>query len=283
MLEDGDLYAAFIIPEEYTASAIAAQAGTGEAASVKLIINQGKNPTIASTLESSLASMAEAAGLSYETEYYNAVPAEYGSMGAMLPILMTTGTYLVSMFTAQACSRMFRQRRQTAGGYKTGILQAVYLAVLSFVVGFAVTGVLTLIAGASLPFVNCGIFLSLCSMAFMFLIVGASNLFPKFGMLIPVGVFMLGVGTLQGTYEFLPRLWQLLIYPWEPVRFWVEGNRAILYQGAGWWNTSAAAMLIVFAIGIVMFAVSVYRSEKEVRTGTQASSAKQWNSAANHA
>ncbi|NHB84988.1 hypothetical protein G7085_11205 [Tessaracoccus sp. HDW20] len=73
-----------------------------------------------------------------------------------------------------------------------------------------------------------------------------------------MGILLLGMGTANMPFEFLPAFWQDFVYPWNPLRFLAEGSRALLFQGAGWWNAATPALLVTALVGALLVLSSVF-------------------------
>ncbi len=92
--EKGTYYASLVIPKDFTATSVAAQMGTGEQSLPTITINQGKNPTIAATVETMFMQMMSETGISPNIKYLNPVSEDLGSgaivqqMSYMLAIIL---------------------------------------------------------------------------------------------------------------------------------------------------------------------------------------------------
>lgn len=75
------------------------------------------------------------------------------------------------------------------------------------------------------------------------------------------GAGLLGMGTANLPYEFLPAFWQDWIYPWMPLRFLAEGARALAFQGAALWNGSTAALSVTALVGAAALITSAWRPQ----------------------
>ena len=250
-LDDNDFYALVMVPVDFSTSALASRAGQGEMSPIHVTINQGKNPMVASMLQPAFAGMSDAGSeteITLEISYHNPVPAELGMVANFAPTMFVLFVYISSYSTAIVTNNMLPLRN---GGRRETILSQLG-AILIAAVGIGVVGsaVLGWLIDIELSFVDVAVYLALGSVAFMSLVIGALNWFGTRGMIIPVLILLLGMGTANLPYEFLPNFWQNWIYPWMPLRFLAEGARALLFQGAGMWSPSMTAIAIIAAIGL---------------------------------
>lgn len=61
---------------------------------------------------------------------------------------------------------------------------------------------------------------------------------------------------------FLPGFWDAAVASWEPLRYFGEGLRALLYQGSGLWNCATAASIVLAAVGVAVSLIAVVREKK---------------------
>jgi X-X-X-Leu-X-X-Gly heptad repeat protein len=228
------------------------------ASSIELLINQGKNPMVSSSLQSSLSSLPLPASVGIETEYMNPLPEEMG-MGFTHMVLMIL-TYISSYATAAVIANIFKLKRNSRVSLGRSLaIQLGYAAVTSLVVGFAITTILRFAVGESIPLVDTALFIAIASFSFQLLVIAALDWFGMIGMIVPVGLLILGMGAAYLPTEFLPEFWQQFIYPWDPLRFMVDGFKEILYMGQGFWNASAKVLTLVVSIGFVLLAANLLR------------------------
>lgn len=273
LLDSGEVYAALTIPADFS-ERIAASAGrtalgtqlverlpqlAEEASadpSVKLVINQGKNPMVSNSLGSAISSMASSSGVAFDIEYKNPLPTGM-SMGFTHMILMML-TYLSSYVTAVVVSRTFELKRGGARQVLASVAaQVCYAAACALAIGFCAAGIISAATGAAVSFVDLALFVALASFAFQMLVLGALDLFGMAGMVVPIGLLVIGMGAAYLPTEFLPAFWQNWIYPWDPLRFMADGYRGIMYMGQGFWNASSPALLVMVAVGAALVALKV--------------------------
>lgn len=237
----------------------AADEASGNAAepTIKLVINQGKNPMVSNSLGSAISSMASSAGVTFDIEYENPLP-EGMSMGFTHMILMML-TYLSSYITAVVVSNTFKPQRGRGARRSLGCvgIQVAYAVACALVIGFCAAFVISHATGAAIAFVDLALFVALASFAFQMLVLGALNLFGMAGMVVPIGLLVVGMGAAYLPMEFLPAFWQNWVCPWDPLRFMADGYRGILYMGQGFWNESSPALLTMAAVGAALTALKL--------------------------
>lgn len=240
---------------EAAAQQVAAD-GADSIAALTMIVNQGKNPMVTGQLAGSLADVTGDPNVHVDVKYYNEIPASIAQLATFLPMVFMILAYITGYAGGIGIRSVFPLG--WAGRYKTIATQLGLAAVASAVAGFSAASIVAaLVPGAELAVGEAGSFLSIAVFALMSLVVGSINWAGMAGMLVPVGVLVLGLGAADLPYEFLPSFWQNWIYPWNPLRFLAEGGRALLYQGAGWWNAATLGLVVTGLIGIALVTTSV--------------------------
>lgn len=255
-LADNRIYAALIVPADFTTSQIKAMLGAGEAAPLTLVVNEGKNPMVTSQLAGSIETLGGSDAVDIVTEYYNEVPDSLGRIASFLPMILMILVYLSSY--ASAITLRSALPLKAAGRGRTAALQLLLAAGLSVLIGFATAQVLVALVDVELPVLDIAAFQALASFALISLVLGSVNWVGTLGMAVPVLILVTGIGTADLPYEFLPSFWQEYIHPWNPLRFMADGARALAFQGAGWWNPATSGVLLAGAIGAVLTATSVF-------------------------
>lgn len=228
---------------------------------VSLVINQSKNPMVSNSLASAMGSMGASSGMTFDITYVNPLPSEM-SMGFTHMILMIL-TYISSYVTAVVIANVTKSRR---GGVRPMFFsmakQTALACICALVIGFGGAGILALATGAPVSFVDLALFIAIASFAFQMLVVGSLDLFGMAGMIVPIGLLIIGMGTAYLPTEFLPAFWQDWVYPWDPLRFMADGFRGILYMDQGFWNQSSPILLIMVGVGLVLMAIKVALARK---------------------
>lgn len=243
--------------------------GTDKIAALTMIVNQGKNPMVTTQLAGSLSGITGNSDVKIKTEYFNEIPEGIAQLATFLPMVFMILTYL-SGYAGGISIRSAFPLGKTGRG-KTIAIQFGLAAAASVVAGFSATSILAgLVPDVNLAVGEAGAFLSIAVFALMSLVIGSLNWAGMVGMLVPVGVLLLGLGVADLPYEFLPAFWQEWIYPWNPLRFLTEGGRALLFQGAGWWNSATLGLVVTGLVGAALIASSALtpRGRATARRGT---------------
>lgn len=285
-LADHELYAAVVIPQGYTAAQAQAQLAAAQASAsqvaqldtvqvgaaqttqapqlaadqaepIRVVVDEGKNPMAAASVESAIKAMAEQAGLDARIERLNAPSLGGGSLAmfvqfTVLPTFILSVACSVSLFVATRAKRgTARSRRlQTAG------VQLALAALLSCCVGFAVAGLVGGIAGLDIPVARTGLFLWLASFCLMAFFVGCLDVAVPLGALAILACFACGLATGNLPYEFLPAFWQDWLYPWVPQRWMADGVRGLYYLNGGAWNASCPTLVVYGIAGLAALAAA---------------------------
>lgn len=228
---------------------------------IELIINQGKNPMVTNSLSAALNGLAASSGLVFETSYVNELPENMG-IGVTHMILMIL-TYLGSYATGAVIAGVLKPRRNDKRGLLVGsAVQVAYAFLCALLVGVAAATVLQVGLGGTIPFVDLALFVALAAFSFQLLVIGSLKLLGTAGMIVPIGLLVIGMGAAYLPVEFLPDFWQDYVYPWDPLRYMVDGFRSILYLGEGFVNDASGPLLLVAAIGLVLMLLSVVKDAR---------------------
>lgn len=245
-LKNSDYYATVIIPKDFTVSNL-----SGAVNSIQATINEGKNPMVSMALNTMLASLAQGSGLKLDINIINPI-SQYGILGMLLPMLLMLMTFIPSLVTGFFATTALPLKGTAATKLKTYLLQMIYLVILALATGFFVSGISRAVTGLELDIVKIGLYLSSISFAFMALVNGSANLLGKKGLVIPIIIIILGMGTVTIPFEYLPSGFQLFVASWEPMRYMSEGIREILYQRVGLWNRGTPAIITVAVVGLIL-------------------------------
>ncbi len=254
-LKDGKYYAAILIPKDFTAKSASKQA------KLEVTINEGINPMVTTNLQTMLSAMSEKSGVSMEINSINKVPTELGIKAMLLPMMFILLTFITSLVTSLLITFNLKTKNKT----KSYLLELLYIIIAAFVIGFAVSGIIMSVIGIDLGLTNMALYLTVVSLGIMLLANGSVNLLGKKGLIIPILLFVFGMGLIQLPYEFLNSIWQVLVASWEPFRYIGIGIREILFQNAGLWNSSTISIIIIGIIGILLSVINILKKEKKVQ------------------
>lgn len=278
-LERNDIYAALVVPSDFSESQVMAMQGAGEVSPLTLIVNEGKHPMVTAQLSGSIGELTAGIDVPVEVESYNEIPASLGLSATVLPMVFMILVYIASYGGGIVIRSAFPldggEAAQAGTPSRLGLrgrgaaIQLGLAVVAAAIVGTVSAGVLSAFApDLEFSFAGAAVFLAIASFALMTLVIGSINWLGMAGMIVPVAVLLLGLGTANLPYEFLPSFWQDWVYPWNPLRFLAEGSRALMFQGAGWWNAATLGLIVTGIVGIVLTGTSVLKpAAKEARTG----------------
>ncbi|MDR1798852.1 MAG: ABC transporter permease [Bifidobacteriaceae bacterium] len=268
-LDTNEYYGAVVIPAGYSQDQAAAQAGQGDPPAVRVIVNQGKNPMLAATMQQALAAMFAQAGVTAQFETVHAAEigggatsALMGSQMLIMPLIMMTMAGTLILFLA------LRPARAAGRGEKlrTYGRQLAYAAGLSLIVAVCAVLIVTWIGGLNLPFGTLTLFLWLASFAVMALFLGALSLAVPLGALVIILVFGGGMSSAMLAREMLPGFWQHWIYPWVPQHYIALGDSSIIYMGGGAWTPGSGPLVITALAGVALLALAAAVPVRSART-----------------
>lgn len=234
-----------------------------------LIVNEGKNPMVSAQLGTSFDSVAGDSPFNVKTQYVNEVPDSLGMLVSFLPMVLMILVYIASYAGGIVIRSTFPLATSRRG--KTIAEQLLVAAIGALITGYSAASILSaLVPDLSFTVGGAGLFLSVASFALMTIVIGSINWVGMIGMAVPVLILILGLGPADLPYEFLPSFWQEWVYPWNPLQFLATGSRALLFQGAGWWNAATLALIITAAVGTALVLTSAFtpRAKRLTEPGT---------------
>ncbi|MDR1824011.1 MAG: ABC transporter permease [Bifidobacteriaceae bacterium] len=272
-LDNNEYYGAVVIPAGFSQAQAAAQAGQGDPPAVRVIVNQGKNPMLAATMQQALTALFTQAGLtaSFETIHAadiggGATSALMGSQMLIMPLIMMTMAGTLILFLAlRPAPAAGRGERLLAYGR-----QLAYAAVLSLVVAVCAVLIVTWMGGLNLPFGTLTLFLWLGSFAVMAAFLGALSLAVPLGALAIILVFGAGMSSAMLAREMLPGFWQDWIYPWVPQHYIALGDSSIIYMGGGAWTPGSLPLVITALVGLALLALAAIVPTRPAKAGQAA-------------
>ena len=258
-MDDSKYYASFVIPKDFTKNSAVNKS------QIDVVINEGKNPMVTQILTAMFTTMGKAGDMNLNITSINKIPADFGFKALFLPVMITMITLITSLVTGFVTTISLKLKGDKKEKGKKYLIQLVYIAVLAIIIGFSATGIIVGVTGIELNFLNLALYLTTISFAVMLLVNGSINLLGTNGIAIPALMFVFGMGLIQIPYEFLPNWYQIAIASWEPLRYFGEGIRAILYQGASVINASTLVILILALIGIGLSLIVFIKKDSLVK------------------
>ncbi|MCL2470156.1 MAG: ABC transporter permease [Propionibacteriaceae bacterium] len=255
-MDNNDYYGAIILPATLTQDQLAASSGGAPAPHIQLIINQGKNATLASAMQSSLTAALQQKGLTVDVTVIHAVDIGGGALGSLLLILpaliMMPVVSIMIFFILRPPRGAPRQVRAI-----TYIKQLVSTVVMSALVAGAVILMATWVGSLTISAGTLFLFLWLAAFCVMTLFLGALDIAAPLGGLVIFVIFACGLSSAVLAPEMLPSFWRTWFYPWVPQHFIGGGVSSIVSMGDGMWNGSSGPLAITAGVGIVLMLVAV--------------------------
>lgn len=245
-LEKGKYYATITVPNDFTKN-------NGNI-KIKVVINEGLNPMVTMSLSTLFSSMGEK--MNIDVSSIHSV-SSLGIKAMLMPMMLILITFITSLIVSFLITNNIKNENRV----KECLFQFLYLIVMAFVIGFVVSFIAINVAGVDINTVKVSLYLSLVSVCLMLLVNGSISLFGKKGIIIPMLLFILGMGLVQIPYEYINGVWQVIIASWEPFRYIGIGIREVLYQGHGIINNSFTSLLVIAIVGIILSTVNIIKKK----------------------
>ena len=258
-MANDQFYGALVIPEDFSTTQAAAAAGTGNSPSVQVVINQGKNAMLATTMQTAITGILAQAGLTAQVTTINGAEVGGGALGGLMSaMIMVMPPMMMAMISSVLLFLALRPRKQaatTARAKAVGKQLGFAVVVSAAIAGLAVL-MATWVGGLSIPARPIFFFIWATIALVMVLFIGALDLALPLGVVVIAGVFALGTTSAMLAREMLPSFWQHWVYPWVPQRFMGDGIRHIIYMNGSALNASLLPLLVTGAIGLVLMALA---------------------------
>lgn len=257
-LKDGTYYAVFTIPQDFTKTA-----ATGGEKTLNVILDQGKNPLVSNSLTSMLTAMSEQSGMKLQTEIVHST-ADYGMLAMFLPMACVIFIYVGSLITSLMTTRNIGLSGSDAkrGAWGSYGIQLLYLACGALVLGFAAVSIVRGVTGIEMSVGTLGLQLAVLAGGIMLLTNGFVNLMGTKGVAVPALIFALGMSLMSLPHQFLPDFWDVAVASWEPLRYFGEGMRSLMYQDGQLWNCATVAAIVMGLVGIAAGMIAVTREKR---------------------
>jgi len=251
--EDRDIYAAIVIPADFTANKL-----TGGAPAVKVLIDEGQSKAVATVLSTMITSLSADSEIPLTLEYLNPVGPDMANGNANMFAFMLAwiATLVCSIVLAVAYSRGLDQ------SYKSKLKLTLMAALTAVVIAACVSFILKVEFSLGIDIELTFGFLSIAVFCLMLLIIGVMSWSKVAGILIFVTLMLLGLVAANLPYEILPTFWQSYVYPWIPMRFMSDGIKEIFYLDGGIWNSGTHVLLWFGLGGFLLTILSALKKEK---------------------
>lgn len=255
-LADNQLFGGIVIPADFTAQQMAAKNSSGAKPQITVYLNKGKNPQVASSLQSAMTQSLAAAGIDATIEMVNDAEVGGGMMAGLMAVQMMVMPLLVMTLSGSLILVLLTWVKDIWGlrarnPWLAAGAQVALIAVLSACIAACALAIDVLAGGLTLPCGQLFLWLWLGSACVMLAFAGISDACFPLGALFAVCVFALGMGTAMLPAEMMPAFWADWIFPWAPQSHLGQGARTIIYCAQNPGMADIAPLLIFAAIGIV--------------------------------
>ncbi len=250
-LDGKGYFGAIVIPEDFTAQTLAAQAGRGEAPALSILLDNAKSPMVANTLSARMGDMLAERGMNATVEVIHAGDAAASSpMAAMLsqqvgvmPLIIVTlvGSLLLTRALTQSGAR----------GWKLAALTVALGLALATVVAAVLAGLIGVVVAAGIGYWSLFGLLWLAAAALVLFMLGAMRLHIVLGVGLGLATIMLGNAAAAMPREVLPGWWHA-VYDWVPQSHLGEGIRQLQFMGASVVEATSGYFAVVGIVGLVL-------------------------------
>ena len=252
-LNNNELYGAIVIPSNFTSQQISSQMAQGNAPQITVYLNKGKNPQMASSMQTTIENALLQAGIACEVKVVNDANIGGGSMSSTMAVqMMAMPLFMLTMICSLLLSMLFWRNDITGLRSKNiavaAIALLVFVAALSALAASSALFICAVAGGMTLPATDLFLFLWLASGCCMLCFTALCCLNFPLGAFIAVGIFALGMSCAMLGPEMLPQLWADWVYPWAPQAHIGNGIRSIIYLG---YMPSTSETYPLLAFGIV--------------------------------
>ncbi|WP_017381208.1 YhgE/Pip domain-containing protein [Paenisporosarcina sp. TG-14] len=298
-LNNKEYYAALIIPNDFSQNQASLQTPKPSSPNIEILINEGMNATVARMAGQMLSGITEnfSHNLSmqllagFEKQGENISPKQAAllvdpltvtvtnvnavgthSANGNAPVLFIQPLWMSSIVGAAIV--FFSIKKMKIVNRRASILskltQIFSGALLSFIVGFGLTGILDSWLGFHIPmFIDTALFVSLSYLTFFLLISAVTNWLGFKGIGVFALLFFFGIPLLSMPPEFMSAFYRDWIHSWLPMRFSVEGLRNLLYFGKFLsFDSPTLALFNISWISLLIIFVSAFKPKPENEQGT---------------
>lgn len=253
--DNNELYGGIVIPANFTSQQASNAVGLGTTPEITVYLNKGKNPQLASSLQTTIQNAMLQAGVACSVEVVNDADVGGGSMSSTMVVqMLVMPLFIMTMISSILLSLLFWKNDVTGLRKRNPFLAALALAGLVAVFSAAIAGLAqfvdTVAGGMTLPALDLHLFLWLACACCMLCFVSLCCLCFPLGALVAVGTFALGMSCTMLSPEMLPQLWADWVYPWAPQAHIGNGVRSIVYLGHMPGSSEALPLLAFGAVGL---------------------------------
>lgn len=235
-LANNEYYGGIVIPANFTSQQMNSAVGLSNAPELTVYLNKGKNPQMATTMQTTLTAAMLKKGIAVNIEMTNDADIGNGMMSETMAVqMLVMPLFMLSMIGSIVTSLVFWRKDATGLRKKSMRLaaaaQALFVLVLSAIMAGLALFIDTVAGGLSLPAGQIYLFIWFaCFCCMLYFVAPCDACFPL-GALVAVGTFALGMGTAMLAPETLPSFWADWVCPWAPQAHIGNGVRTIIYFG----------------------------------------------------
>lgn len=235
-LANNEYYGGIMIPANFTSQQTNSAVGLSNAPELTVYLNKGKNPQMATSMQTALAAAMLKKGVAVNVEMVNDADIGNGMMSETMAVqMLVMPLFMLSMIGSVIASLVFWHKDATELRKKNvwfaAVAQAAFVLVLSAIMAGLALFIDTVAGGLSLPGGRIYPFIWFACFCCMLCFVSLCDACFPLGALVAVGTFALGMGTAMLAPEMLPSFWADWVCPWAPQAHIGNGVRTIIYFG----------------------------------------------------
>ena len=235
-LANNEYYGGIVIPANFTSQQMSSAVGLSNAPELTVYLNKGKNPQMATTMQTTLTAAMLKKGITVNIEMANDANIGNGMMSETMAVqMLVMPLFMLSMIGSIVTSLIFWHKDATGSRKKhmqlAAAAQAVFVLVLSAIMAGLALFIDTVAGGLSLPAGQIYLFIWFACFCCMLCFVALCDACFPLGALVSVGTFALGMGTAMLAPEMLPSFWGDWVCSWAPQAHIGNGVRTITYFG----------------------------------------------------
>ena len=272
-LANNEYYGGIVIPANFTSQQMNSAVGLSNVPKLTVYLNKGKNPQMATNMQTTLTAAMLKMGVAVNVEMVNDASIGDGMMSETMAVqMLVMPLFMLTMIGSIITSLVFWHkdaaglRKKNAG--IAAVAQAVFVLVISAVMAALALFIDTVAGGLTLPAGQIYLFIWFACFCCMLCFVALCDACLPLGVLVAVGTFALGMGTAMLAPEMLPEFWASWVCPWAPQAHIGNGVRTIIYLERMPGSADIAPLAAFGIVGAVALIAAVLLS-KRVKAGTK--------------
>ncbi|AEJ23609.1 DUF3533 domain-containing protein [Weissella koreensis] len=285
-------YGALIIDKSFSKDITNLPMPNAKKPEMRIIINQAKNATVATSVQNVLNTMTNKVGQNIsnqvitKSQMMNVNISPETEKTLLNPINVTTKTVHSTKDRPTASSSFFQpiwmgallgtvmmllaqkgfEDRNKGAKLSSKLIEIGVIIVIALVSGFISTiGAQEILGYSYSSFVTVAFFASLASLAFQLLMFGVELWIGMAGIPVFALLMLFSMPIVNLAPEMLTSFYSNWVMPWLPMRFLLDGMKSIVYYDYSFWNGNTQSLLWVVLIGITLVISSVFKSNKKAQ------------------